>query len=116
MTNSYPTEARDDSNLAAVWLAFFAAPFAWTFNQGIAYAVMKPTCVGRASYVLWLIAAAALAMVVAGAWTGWQRLRQPDSTSDRTAFLASLTVAFNILIGLLIITAALPHFFLSPCE
>ena len=115
MTNSATTE-RDDRDLTLLWSAFFAGPFAWTFNQGLGYAVMKPTCYGSASYLLWLIAAAAFAMVAGGAWTGWQWLRQPGSASDRTSFLATLTVAFNVLIGVLILTAALPLFFLSPCE
>jgi hypothetical protein len=116
VTSGSEANVRDDRHIGLLWIAFFTGPFAWTFNQGAGYAMMKPACAGSTSYVLWLIAAAAFAMVAGGAWTGGRWLLQPGSTSDRTSFLASLAVAFNILIGVLILTAALPQFFLSPCE
>lgn len=114
----------DGKGLALLWGAFFAGPFAWAFNQGAGYAAMKPVCAGAASYVLWLIAAVAFAMVAMGAWTGWRWLQLLRATAvddgprgpDRNYFLAGLTIAFNVLIAVLILSAALPPLFLSPCE
>jgi hypothetical protein len=114
----------DDKNLAVLWMAFCAGPCAWALNQGIGYAVMKPLCAGAANDVVWLIAAVSFAIVIMGTWTGWRWLRVLRTTaiddgsagSDRSYFLASLTIAFNALIGVLILAAALPPLFLSPCE
>jgi hypothetical protein len=57
VTQSYLGEPGHDRDFAVLWPAFFAGPFAWPLNEGVAYVVMKPLCAGAASYLLWLIAA-----------------------------------------------------------
>lgn len=116
-------ESADNDGLGVLWAAFLAGPLAWTFNQGVGYAVMKPVCLGSATYLLWLIAAIALCVTLVGAWTGWRwvrRLRTANEDGehgpDRTYFLAILTVAFNGLIAILIVASLIPQFVLSPCE
>ena len=116
-------DSEGDDRLAAVWAAFCAGPLAWTFNQGVGYAVMKPVCIGSATYVLWLIAGIALCVTLFGGWTGWRWLRRLRTAKedggngpDRTYFLAILTVAFNGLIAVLIVASLIPQFVLSPCE
>jgi hypothetical protein len=109
--------------LARLWGAFFAGPAAAALNEGLGYAVMKPVCAGADAYLLWLFAAAALAVAVAGAWIGWRCLRDlraaaedGGTVTDRSLFLAIVAVSLDTLVGLLIVTSALPFFFLSPCE
>ena len=71
-----------------------------------------------------LIAAVAFVIVAIGAWTGWRwryglrAMARDDGpmSPDRNYFLATLTIAFNALIGVLILASAIPQVFLSPCE
>ena len=118
------TERRVDDGLALLWAAFFAGPFAWAFNQGAGYAVMKPVCAADTPYVLWLIAAVSFAIVAVATGAGWSWLRMlheratedGGNAPDRSYFLAILTIALNGLIGVLVIASAIPQFLLSPCE
>jgi hypothetical protein len=113
----------EDRGLLLLWIAALAGPAAWTFNQLVGYALVKPSCAGGSSLLLTLIAAAALAVTVGGTWIGWSclaRLRGATETGgrieDRSYFLAVAGIALNALIGLLIVTAAVATFVLSPCE
>jgi hypothetical protein len=118
------TAGRETRDVVLLWSAFFAGPAAWIVYQGLGYVAVKPVCAGASSSVLWLITATALAIVGAGASTAWRyisRLRtaaSPDggSVADRSHFLAVVAMAFNGLIALLIVAAAIPQFVLSPCE
>ena len=125
MTSRRTAVGRDTDGLVWLWAAFFAGPLAWVFNQGVGYAAMKPICAaGAASAVLWLIASAAFCVAGVGAWMAWRSLLRASQVTaddggtvrDRTHFVAILAFAFNGLIGLLIITATIPQFLLSPCE
>jgi hypothetical protein len=114
----------DTRRLVALWAAFLTGPVAWTFNQGAGYALMKPVCAGKATPLLWLVAAASLLLVAAGSWTAWHWIRQLRGSArdegsgavDRSYFMAVLALAFNALIGLLIVTSVIPQLLLSPCE
>ena len=116
--------SRDRGREATIWASLFAGPIAWTFNQGAAYAVMKPVCAARAGYVLWLIAAAAFAVVVVGIWLGARSVRSIPAAAaddggiaaDPRPFVAMLAVGLNVVICLLIVTATIPQLLLNPCE
>lgn len=124
MTPSHLSERDHDGDLTVLWPAFLAGPFAWALHEGVAYVVIKPVCASAASYLLWLIAAVAFVIVAIGAWTGWRwryglrAMARDDGpmSPDRNYFLATLTIAFNALIGVLILASAIPQVFLSPCE
>jgi hypothetical protein len=120
-----PRSACDsDKSLVLLWAGFFAAPVAWIINQGVAYAVMKPVCAAAATPVLVAIGVASLIVVIAGAWigAGCTRSLRTSASDDGTGalnrnfFIAILTVAFNALVGLMILTSMIPQLFLSPCE
>jgi hypothetical protein len=106
-----------------LWRAFLAAPTAWTLNQGIGYAAMRPVCANEATAFLWFVATVTLAIASAAAWTSWRLAQQlraahqhDDGPFDSGYFVAVVSTAFNVLIGLLIVTATIPQFLLSPCE
>ena len=115
-------DEHDTRDLIWLWCSFFAAPFAWTFNQGLAYAVMKPVCSAAAGYALPVIAAAAFVFIAMGAFVATRYIRsrreiaQADGRKDRAYFLAVLAVSLNGLIGLLIIDSMIAQAFLSPCD
>lgn len=115
-------DVHDTRDLIWLWSSFFAAPFAWTFNQGLAYAVMKPVCAAAAAYALPVIAAAAFLFVATGAFVATRyilarrEIAQADSHKERGYFLAVLAVSLNGLIGLLIIDSMIAQAFLSPCD
>jgi hypothetical protein len=114
--------SRDDTRtLVWLWGAMFAGAFAWTFDQGAGYAFVKPACLGEDTPVLWVFTVIAVLIAGAGGYTAWYFRRMfgrngVTETDDRTMFLASVALAFNALIVLLISTAAIPQFVLSPCE
>ena len=122
MSGVQVADEHDTRDLIWLWGSFFAAPFAWTFNQGIAYAVMKPACSAAAGYALPLIAAAALGVVTLGALVAARYMRArlatapADDIRDRNYFIAALAVSFNVLIGLLIIDSMIAQLFLHPCD
>ena len=122
MSGTQVADERDTTDLVWLWSSFFAAPFAWTFNQGLAYAVMKPVCAAAAGYALPVIAVAALGFVAIGALVATRYLlarhatARVDGARDRSYFVAVLAVAFNALIGLLIIDSMIAQVFLSPCD
>ena len=111
-------------NELTLWAALLAGPIAWTFNQGVGYAVVKPLCAGGATYLLWALGAAALALSVAGALMAWRlagrigrnAAEHGGTPRDRSYFMALLATAFNLLLGVLIIASLIPQFLLSPCE
>jgi hypothetical protein len=109
--------------LLLLWTSFFLAPLAWAFDQSLSYALVKWVCATGHKNVLTVISLAALAMTGAGGRLGWvqlQRLRDAREDGgrqpDRSYFLAVVAIGFNVLIALLIVTAAVPRFILSPCE
>jgi hypothetical protein len=108
----------------AMWMAMFAGPVAWAFNQGVGYAVVKPLCARQEVQVLWLVAVAAFAAAAAGAWGTWSSARQLRGAAvddggraeDRSYFLAIVGTALNILLGLLIVTTLMAQLSLNSCE
>ncbi len=113
----------DDRGAVLLWAAVLLAPAAWAFNQFVGYALVKPVCASGHKIVLIGISAAALAIVSAGEWIAWscfRRLRQADeegaSPADRSYFMAVVAMGFNFLVAILILTAAVSPFVLSPCE
>jgi hypothetical protein len=113
---------RDTRTLVWLWGAMFAGAFAWILDQGAGYAFVKPACLGEDTFVLWLITVVAALIAGAGGYAAWRFRRMfrgrtgAAETDDRSLFLATVALAFNALIVLLIITAAIPQFVLSPCE
>ena len=124
MTGSHPLDYGERKRLGLLAAAFLAGPLAWSINQGLGYAVIKPVCADRATYVLWLIALGTFALAATGVLGGWHCLRAAGAGAvedggravDRSYFLAGLAIAFNGLIALLILTSVIPQFLLSPCE
>jgi hypothetical protein len=113
----------EDRGLLLLWLGVLSGPAAWALNQLIGYALVKPVCAGNAGHMLVLVSAGALALVVTGAMMSWScltKLRQADEKGarqeDRSYFMAVAGLALNVLIGLLVLTAATSPFLLSPCE
>ena len=114
----------DDSRLALLWSAFFAAPLAWAIDQGVGYAVMKPVCAGGARPLLLLLSAACLGLTAIGGGYALRVARRLRATAaedggrhrDRDYFLAIVAVALNALVALLVVTAAIPQLLVSPCE
>src|SRR4051812_46274117 len=103
----------EDRGLLLLWLGVLSGPAAWALNQLIGYALVKPACAGNAGHMLALVSAGALAMVVAGGAMSWScltKLRQADEKGggrdDRSYFMAVAGLALNVLIGLLVLTAA----------
>ena len=113
----------DGRGLILLGLAILSGPAAWAMNQLVGYALVKPVCASDSRLTLIAVAAAALAMTVAGtliAWSCLARLRgaheEGGREEDRSHFLAVAGLSLNLLIALLIVTAAVPVFLLSPCE
>jgi hypothetical protein len=121
-----PEEARhywDDKGLLLLWLSVVSGPAAWALNQLIGYALVKPLCAADAGVTLSALGAGAFAITVGGAWIAWRclrRLKDADSMAatreGRSQLLAVGGLSLNLLLGLLILTAAVAPFLLSPCE
>jgi hypothetical protein len=106
-----------------VWIALAAGPLAWTIDQGLGYPLVKPSCAHGSEWTLFAVSAVSLIISGVGGGLGWvslTRLRGARDDggvrADRTYFLAVVAVGLNALIALLIVAAAMPIFFLSPCE
>jgi hypothetical protein len=118
----------EDKGLVLLWFSFLAPPAAWAFDQLISYALVKPVCFADTRFTLTAINSAALVLVIAGGLVGRAcllRAREGDEAPvlndggrrvDRSYFMALVAIAFNVLVGLLIVFATIPHFVLSPCE
>ncbi len=123
MGDSAATNYWESKGLARLWTSFFAGPAAWTLNQGIGYAVMKPVCRSADVSVLWLIGAFTFALACLGAWTAMRcllMLREATDDGariiDRSYFVAIVAIGMNSLVAILIVTSVIPQFLLSPCE
>jgi MFS family permease len=106
-----------------LWFSALSGPAAWAINQLLGYSLVKPLCAIGNGQPLAILAAAALALVIGGAVAGWRCLRLlPDAEEDggrrvdRSYFMAVVGIALNGLIAVLIVTAAVSPFILSPCE
>ena len=104
-------------------VAVLLAPAAWAMNELVGYALVKPVCANGHKLILTGVSIVMLAMVAAGVWIGWSSLVQLRGAAekggtriDRSYFLAVVTIAFNLLIGLLILTQGVAPFVLNPCE
>lgn len=113
----------DGRGVVLLWIAMLAGPAAWTLDQGLGYAGVKPSCAGGSDLPLLLLSAVTVAMTAGGGWLAWhcfQRVRDASEDGgavvDRSYFMALVAIGFNLLIALLIVTAAVPIFVLSPCE
>ena len=103
--------------------AVLLAPAAWALNELVGYALVKPVCANGHKLILTGVSLLMLAMVATGGWLGWSSFVQLRGATekggtriDRAYFLALVAIGFNLLIGLLIVTAAVPPFLLDPCE
>ena len=113
----------EDKGLALLVFAFLAPPAAWALDQLISYALVKPVCAADARLVLTAVNGAAFLLVIAGGVTAWSCMTKARDGAedgprqvDRSYFMAMVALGFNVLVGLLIVLATVPHFVLSPCE
>jgi hypothetical protein len=113
----------DDRGAMLLWLSVLSGPAAWALNQLIAYSLVKPACTASSGPALTLIHAGALLVVSLGAWTAWSSLKRLRGTDEEAAlpearsyFMAAIALALNLLIAILILTAAAAPLLLSPCE
>lgn len=113
----------DERGLLMLWLGVLSGPAGWALNQLVGYALVKPACASDAGAKLLIVSALALAIILAGGAISWScltRLRDANQAGggveDRSLLLAVTGVALNALLGLLVLTAAVSPFFLSPCE
>jgi hypothetical protein len=110
--------------LALLWAAMLLPFAAWGLDELVGYALVKPVCAGGHQVLLTALSAAMLAMIVAGGWIAWSCLARTrrNGTADvdvrvaRSRFMALVALGVNVLIGLLIVTAAVPPFVLPRCE
>jgi hypothetical protein len=110
--------------VALLWAALSAGPVAWTINQGVGYAIVKPACGGPGPPVLWAVAVLALALTAGGIWLARRLLGQLQSSAseegagvlDRSYFMTVVALGLNALIAILIVAALIPQVLLSPCE
>ena len=119
-------EARDyweHWGLILLWTAVLSGPVAWFLDQGLSYMLVKPVCTAGGRDVLTVISVAALAMAGAGGYTGWRCFAQLRGATDdggrlvdRSYFMAVVGISLNVLVALLIVTAGVSRFLLSPCE
>ena len=113
----------DEKGLALLWLGFLSGPAAWALNQLIGYALVKPTCAAGHATALVTLSGIAFLIATTGGWISWTCLMklghaQPKGgdVEDRSQMLAISGIALNALLGILILTAAVSQFLLSPCE
>jgi hypothetical protein len=113
----------DGRGLVLLWLSVISGPAAWALNQLIGYALVKPSCAAGTPVALLGVSAVTLGVTLGGAWVAWWcflRLRDADIAGDRredrSKFVAVSGVGLNLLLALLIVTAASAQFLLSPCE
>jgi hypothetical protein len=112
------------SGVALLWSALSAGPVAWTINQGVGYAAVKPACGGPGPPVLWAVAVLALALTAGGIWRSWRTLGQLRGAAsddgagvlERSYFMTVVALGLNTLIAILIVASLIPQFLLSPCE
>jgi hypothetical protein len=104
-------------------LALVMGPLAWVIDQGLGYPMVKPSCADGSDWPLLAISVVCLAISALGGGLGWgalARLRgareDGGARVDRNHFLAVIAIGFNVLAALLIVAAAIPMAFLSPCE
>jgi hypothetical protein len=109
--------------LVLLWLSIISGPFAWSLNQLIGYALVKPVCAADTPFALTALAAGTLGIALLGAWTGWGLFRELRDAhpkggrpEDRSQMLAIMGIGLNLLLGLLILVSGVQPFFLSPCE
>jgi hypothetical protein len=109
--------------LLLLWVSLLSGPAAWTVNQLAGYALVKPVCVSGQYLALAAISAAALTAALAGVWIGARCLRRlagadlaGGGQANRSRFLAISAIGLNLLLALLIATAAVPPFILQSCE
>ena len=123
MTNGRANEYWEHRGQFLLVIGFMLAPTAWTLNELVGYALVKPVCGNGHKLLLTSLSAGMLVVALAGAWIGWSSLVQlrgavsdGGSRFDRSYFFAVVVVGFNLLIAVLIVLAAVPPFMLNPCE
>ena len=101
--------------MALAWAAFLLAPAAWVFDQGLSYPLVKWACATGRADVLTAIAVIALSLTGSGLVLGVAALKG-GAPRPSGRFVAILGIGFNVLVALLIVTALIPRYVLSPCE
>ncbi len=114
----------EDTGLMMLIGAFLLAPFAWLLEMQISYAMTKWACENDRRDLILAMPIGSLALVtLAGwmAWSCWTKLRysaegEGGRMEDRSYFLALAGLAMSGIFALLILTALVPRYVLSPCE
>lgn len=103
-------------HLTQEWTGVLAGPIAWAAMLGFNYSLTKWSCGHGASYVLQLIALAALLCAAAGALAAWRTLTLVSVGAtddggrgvDRSRFMGLLGLGSSALFGLLSIASSVP--------
>jgi hypothetical protein len=114
----------EDTGLLMLIGAVLLAPFAWLLEMQISYAMTKWACENDRRDLILAMPVGSLALVsLAGwmAWSCWTKLRhsaqeEGGRMEDRSYFLALAGLAMSGIFALLILTAVVPRYVLSPCE
>jgi len=107
-----------------LWAGILAGPFAWAFDLGVSYAVVKWVCHTRNDAVLPLLTVGSLSFVGCGAVLSWNALnRTADEVPtdggrprQRARFMALLGLASCALFAVQILAGAIPHWVLDACQ
>src|SRR3954447_23061398 len=99
-----------------LWFGALSGPVAWALDQLISYSLVKPICAAGNKNLLTLISLAALLLIISGAYAAWTCLAQLRDANeeggrriDRSYFMAMVGLSLNLLIAILVITAAVPR-------
>lgn len=110
--------------LVWLWLAMLAGPLAAGLHLQVGYALVKPACGSRQTWILVGVAAVCGALAIAGAWLGWRCLVRIGPAKDegggrrldRSYLMATVAIGLDLLLLLFIVTSTFPILVLSPCE
>jgi hypothetical protein len=102
------------STRAALWLAFFAGPVAWSLHELLSYALVKLACNQQLMVVEYLVSLATFVLAAAGAYVSY---RQGGTHTPRTTveFIALAALLMNLLFAFTILIEALPQVVVNPC-
>ncbi|HMJ06270.1 MAG TPA: hypothetical protein VK474_08440 [Chthoniobacterales bacterium] len=115
------SSARENLSL---WIGVLGSAVVWFVQMQTNYTLVSWVCATKHNWVLYAISLVFLILsTVPGAlaWRGWKkaaadgRSERESTGAGRHRFMALLGIMASALFFLLILTQALPHFFIDPC-